>query len=88
MAGCHPFNVLVTTDLAAVLDRVRSQITGGGGQFDGDQQSGTFSGEVPVMGGFEGQYEVSGDQITITITEKPFLIPCSVIETRIREFFS
>jgi hypothetical protein len=40
-----------------------------------------------MMGGFEGQYQVNGETITITITEKPFLIPCTLIESKIREFF-
>jgi hypothetical protein len=87
MAGCDSFDVPVTSNLAGVLDRVRANITNSGGNFNGDTQSGQFSGEVPMMGGFEGQYQVNGETITITITEKPFLIPCTLIESKIREFF-
>jgi hypothetical protein len=87
MAGCDSFDVTVTSDLAGALDRVKSQITGSGGSFTGDTQGGSFSGEVPMMGGFEGRYEVSGDVVTITIIDKPFLIPCAIIESKIREFF-
>jgi hypothetical protein len=87
MAGCRTFKVKVADDVTSVLNKVRSQIKSAGGKFDGDTLSGTFSGDVSVMGSFVGNYEVSGTTVTITITKKPFTIPCNSIESKIREYF-
>lgn len=87
MASCDPFDVNVTGDLQAALDRVKKQITDGGGTFSGDTKAGTFSGST-LVGKVTGKYTVSGKVVTITITDKPLLAPCSTIESKIREYFS
>jgi hypothetical protein len=83
---CDPFDIPVPTDLPAVLARVRSLIVAEGGQFSGDAAAGRFSGTSPV-GPVEGRYTIQGASIRITITSKPMLLPCSVIEERIRGYF-
>jgi len=80
MASCYTFHLEVNGDLEARLEKLRSQITESGGQFDGDTQSGTFSGYVSAMGSFQGEYEIVGNTVAITITKKPFLISCPTIE--------
>lgn len=87
MAGCSAFRVQIDDDIKAVLNKVRSQIKSAGGKFDGDTESGTFSGDVSMMGSFRGEYEVDGDAVTITITKKPFTVPCHSIQLKIREYF-
>ncbi len=84
----HSFTIEVPDAIASVLSRVESEITGGGGLFQGDEESGSFSGRTP-LGTIKGEYRcASGSAITITITDKPFLLPYTVIESTLREYFS
>ncbi|MFL5330129.1 MAG: hypothetical protein ACJ8C4_14605 [Gemmataceae bacterium] len=87
MARCDPFQITVTGDLQSAFDRAKSQITAAGGTFTGNANGGSFSGQVPVMGSIAGQYTVSGNVVTVTITDKPFLVPCATIEKKVREYF-
>jgi hypothetical protein len=87
MASCKPFTVTVAGDVAAALDKARQQITAKGGTFGGDANAGTVSLKIPILGTVRGEYAVSGQDLTITITDRPFLAPCGTIEERIRQFF-
>lgn len=87
MAGCTPFTLEVEDDLESRLANVKSGIESSGGRFAGDLKFGTFSGNVPLLGSFQGQYEVTGSQVTITITDKPFLVSCHTAESKIRDYF-
>lgn len=86
-SSCDPFDVTVGGDLAASVKRVQSLITGDGGTFAGDASSGTFSGPTPV-GTIEGKYAVRGNVVTVTITKRPRVAPCDVIEAKIRKYFA
>ena len=87
MASCKPFTVTVAGDVAAAIDKARQQITANGGTFAGDATAGTVSLKVPVLGTVRGEYAASGQTLTVTITDRPFLAPCGTIEGRIRQFF-
>lgn len=50
--------------------------------FEGDAHNGTFSGQ-----GVAGEYHIDGRKMLLTITEKPFIIPWTIIETKLKEFF-
>lgn len=82
------FTVITKDELAATLKRVETTITSKGGQFSGDTRSGTFAGNTPI-GVVKGRYTVLSDtDIEITITDKPFLAPQSIIENKIRDYFA
>jgi hypothetical protein len=87
MRCCDPFDVPVPADLKVTLARVQSAIVGAGGQFAGDEFAGRFSGTSP-LGPIEGRYTVQAEAIRITITNKPMLAPCGIIEERIRRYFA
>lgn len=77
------FSIPVSGPPIDTLKRAASAVRGQGGTFNGDSLSGSF--EIGVMGStIRGSYVVSGDQIEITIDSKPFLIPCSTIESFLR----
>ena len=38
--------------------------------------------------GFQGEFTVTGSQIQITVTEKPFFAPKSLIESHVRDYIS
>jgi hypothetical protein len=67
--------------LRATLAKTSRVIRDNGGNFLGDEVRGSFSG-----GGIKGIYEV-GEQLRISILEKPFIYPASLIENQIRDFF-
>ena len=85
MAACDPFSVTVGGDVQAALDRVRTEIMNAGGSFSGDASAGMFSGSSPV-GAIKGTYQVAGNVVTITITDRPWLAPCGTIESKIRSY--
>ena len=85
-SSCDPFDLTVSGDLAAAVKRVQGLITGDGGAFTGDASGGTFSGPTPV-GTIEGKYAVRGNVVTVTITKRPRLAGCDVIEAKIRKYF-
>ena len=84
----NSFKVAISDDISIVLARVQSVITESGGTFSGDSSKGVFQGNS-VVGPIKGQYfTVSGREICITITDKPFIVPYSMIEGEIRKYFS
>jgi hypothetical protein len=83
----HAFTVQLDDEIASVLKKVEEEITGIGGSFKGDSEKGSFNGKS-VLGPIRGEYcSVSGNEIRITITHKPFLVPYHVIESEIKKYF-
>jgi len=70
-------------DPAVVLDRAKAAAKRSGALFEGDLESGTFSGS-----GVEGTYVIEGSLIRLTVTEKPPVIPWSIVETMVHSFFA
>jgi hypothetical protein len=84
----HSFTIRLNDEISSVLKRVEAGITGSGGSFEGNLECGTFAGKS-VLGFIKGKYHSLPDQeISITIMEKPFLIPYRTIESEIRKYFS
>ncbi len=86
MSACN-FTLPFSGESAKVLDKARSAVQSQGGQFTGDMQSGNF--EVSVFGNtIAGSYNVSGQDLNIVIESKPFLVPCSAIESFLKNQIS
>lgn len=69
-----------TDELDKILDEVRKL----GAVVEGNPSSGTLTGQTP-LGAFEGTYAHDGQQVTLTITKKPALIPDAFLENRLDE---
>jgi len=54
-------------------------------QYIGDDEGGKFKLELLGMG-FKGKIEVQGNYILVEIIDKPLLIPCSLIESSIKDY--
>ena len=79
MSACN-FSIPFSGSPQDVLNKARSSVQSQGGNFDGDETGGAF--DVSVFGStIKGSYAVSGQNLDITIDSKPFLIPCSTIES-------
>lgn len=79
MAACN-FSVPFTKSATDILDKAKQTIESQSGTFTGDENNGSF--DVSVFGNtVKGSYTVEGQNLVIEITEKPFLVPCSMIES-------
>jgi hypothetical protein len=73
-----PKDQLVSQLKAAILSQ-------GNAQFEGDNTRGAFG--FTAMGfDIAGNYDIIGDMINVNITDKPFLVSCSRIESEIRKY--
>ena len=70
---------------ASLVRTMQTHVVGAGGILAGTAAEGTFSLPTPI-GVFEGTYRVEGRVIAIEVLEKPFFLPCSVIESRLRQY--
>ncbi|MEO6845410.1 MAG: hypothetical protein ABI184_09565 [Ginsengibacter sp.] len=79
MSACNfilPFNESPLEAIAKARAAVESQ----NGIFNGEETSGDF--EVTIFGNtIKGNYNVTGQVLNLVITEKPFFVPCSTIES-------
>ena len=74
------FSMDTTLNPTSLLARARSVAREYGATFAGDKQSGRFSHEM-----VRGEYRMVGQRVIVTITEKHWLVPWSVVESRLRE---
>ena len=82
MAECN-FIIPFSGSPNDILSKAQTAIQNQDGIFDGDDTSGNF--KVSVMGStIKGSYSVMGQDLDIVIESKPFLIPCSTIESFLR----
>jgi hypothetical protein len=88
MASCDAFDVTVNGDIGAALQKVKADVEAQGGTFDGDETGGSLSGTLPLMGQFAATYTVAGNTVTITVTHRPILVSCGVIESKTRDYFA
>jgi len=75
------FSFAIPQNIREAIETVRSGIESKGGTFKGDEQQGNFK-----ASGISGQYKVS-NMVNVTIQEKPFVIPNSLIENEVKNFF-
>lgn len=77
----HTFSFDKPQNLLQAIEMVRNIILGKGGIFNGNEQNGSFN-----ANGIGGKYIVS-EKVNITITDKPILIPNSLIEREVKNYF-
>ena len=77
----HSFSIDLPTNISRALDAVRAGIESKGGTFYGNEYGGYFRNS-----GIMGNYVVR-ENVTFYIFEKPFIIPNSLIEREIRNYF-
>lgn len=79
MPACN-FSIPFSGSPADILSRAEAAIHDQGGHFRGDDMSGDFL--LTVFGSeIKGSYNISGQDLNVTIDSKPFMIPCSTIQS-------
>jgi hypothetical protein len=69
---------LVTQLKSAILSQANAH-------FEGDNTTGAFA-FTAMSFNIAGNYVIEGDSIDVNIIDKPFLVPCSKIESEIRKY--
>ena len=78
MSACN-FTIPFTKSVTEILEKAKRTVESQGGNFTGDESAGNF--DVSIFGNTViGFYSVIGSELNIDITEKPFLVPCNIIE--------
>lgn len=84
MSACN-FSIPFSGSPADILNRAQAAIQDQGGQFRGDDASGAF--KLSVLGSdITGSYSISGQELNVTIDSKPFMIPCSTIQSYLTKY--
>lgn len=78
----HKFKIKTKENPDDLLARVKSEAAENDFAFSGDASQGRFSGS-----GVTGTYEFEDSEILITIEKSPMLLPDSLIEKKIRNYF-
>ncbi|MDE3183260.1 MAG: hypothetical protein KGM16_07570 [Bacteroidota bacterium] len=79
MADCN-ISIPFTDPVSGALAKAKAAIENQNGTFNGDDNSGNF--EVTFLGNtIKGSYSVTGQTLNLVITNKPFFVPCSTIES-------
>ena len=74
------YSVHTTADPLSLLARARRVARENGATLVGDEGSGRFSHDM-----VRGEYRMVGRKVTVTITEKHWLIPWPVVESQLGE---
>ena len=86
MSACN-FTISFTKSVTDVLEKAKKTVESQGGNFTGDENEGNFN--VSIFGNTViGSYTVSGLSLNIDITDKPFLVPCNMIENFLKSQLS
>lgn len=76
------FRVKITTNPDDIIEKAARIASQKGAVFKGNASSGRFEGH-----GVSGEYEVEGDTMRVTINQKPFIAPWSLVESKVKSFF-
>jgi len=86
MPTCPTFDVTLPGDASDVLPSIGASVREIGGVVIGNLNRGSFSIPIPFLGRhIRGTYAVSGRTLSIRITDRPFLLPCALIERFVRD---
>jgi hypothetical protein len=77
------FTIPFEGDPVTLVARAKQTAAQNHAQLDGDERSGTFSGD-----GVAGTYTVQNHTVTVTINRKPFYIATAMIKSHVQGFFA
>jgi hypothetical protein len=76
------FEIKLNRNPDDIIAQARDAARSNGIHFVGDGQMGRFSGH-----GIEGSYLILDDILSVQISKKPFIMPWSLIESTLRNYF-
>ncbi len=81
----HSFSVDFPGAAVDIVAKAKGAIEKASGKFMGDEKKGDFSVPTPA-GTVKGVYTITGQKFAVDITDKPFVVPGSAIESQVRKF--
>ena len=78
------FRIPFSGDAESLMERARQEIVRAGGALDGNATQGSFQAKTP-LGSIQGSYQIVGQEISLVIKKKPFLLSCSRIQKELTE---
>jgi hypothetical protein len=79
------FSIKTKQDIAETYQIALREIERFGATYNGDTNGGSFKLEVLGMQ-FKGHIQVEGNTLIVKLTDKPLLVPCSVIESSVKAY--
>jgi hypothetical protein len=79
MSACAPFNIPFTGSANDLLEKAKSKLAQMNGTITGSETAGSFAVSSPI-GAVTGTYTISGQTFTVTVTEKPMMLGCGMLE--------
>lgn len=81
------FEIPFSGAATVAVSKARSAVESMSGIFNGDEYSGDF--DLNVFGNdIKGNYTISGQLLKLEVTDKPFFVPCSTIESFLKKQIS
>ena len=74
------FSIYTTVDPPSLVERFRRVTKESGATLVGDEESGHFSHDM-----VRGEYRIVGQTVSVTITDKHWLVPWAIVESQLRE---
>jgi hypothetical protein len=79
------FRIAPKQDINTVYQIALQEIERLGAKFKGDERGGSF--ELEILGmRFKGIIQVESNIIVVNLTDKPLLVPCSLIESSVKSY--
>jgi hypothetical protein len=78
------FNLSFSGPAESLMSRAKQEIERAGGSLNGDSWQGSFRAKTPI-GSIQGNYQVTGQEISLTIVKKPLLLSCKRIQKELGE---
>jgi hypothetical protein len=74
------YKLVTTVGPSSLLARAKKAAYENGATLNGDEQSGHFSHEM-----VGGEYRMAGQNVIVTVSDKHWLLPWSLVEAQLRE---
>jgi hypothetical protein len=79
MSACDPFKLTFQGTADEFLAKAQKAISKVNGTFNGTTTGGSFDINSPI-GQVAGSYTINGQELTITVTDKPMMLGCGMLE--------
>lgn len=81
------FEIPFSEPVERAVGKARQAVEAQNGVFNGNESAGDF--ELNVFGNnIKGNYTINGQVLNLEITDKPFFVPCSMIESFLQKQIS
>jgi len=77
------YRIRLNSTPGELVEKASSIAKDNGFNFNGNEENGDFG----AMG-VEGAYRIANEEVVVTISSKPFMIPWSMVEKYVQQFFT